>query len=99
MMTFLNEDKCFQEVLKELSGKKHQPSKEEIEVIFDDAEKATKARKTEFFDKICHELNNQLSNENTRYFCGQNVSLIDILYYCDFITVYKLSGVEDLNAN
>ena len=58
MLTLVNDEKCVQEVLKELSEMKHQPSKEEVGVIFKDAEIATKKENTEFFDKtwINHQL-------------------------------------------
>ena len=41
-----------------------------------------------FLEKICGVLDQTLKNK--RYFIGDSVSVIDIIYFCDFTTVIKM---------
>ena len=53
-------------------------------------------KKDEFYDKVCTEMNDMLSE--SKYFCGKSVSLIDILIYCDADMVIKLCKPRKLDT-
>jgi glutathione S-transferase len=46
----------------------------------------------EFFKKLLPSLNNQLEGKN--YFCGQDITIADIQYYCEISTILNLTKRE-----
>ena len=54
-------------------------------------------KKDEFYGKVCGEMNAMLS-EN-KFFCGDSVSMFDVLVYCDADMVIKLCKPRKLSSH
>ena len=47
---------------------------------------------TEFFDTILKILEDKLATQ--RFLCGDSISIIDIMFYCEVVTILKLYNKE-----
>lgn len=55
----------------------------------EERQKQLKREKDEYFTRMLSALNSQLTK---KYFCGETISLIDLVYYNDIVTISYLTN-------